>query len=107
MKEKLVITIIGPDKTGIVAGISKKMTDFNMNIVDINQTIFDGAIFSMMMLVEYDGKTTDMDYIKLKLDELGKKMEMKISFEEQKNFINKYKTGGSLEDLAREIKGKV
>ena len=35
MKGKFVVTVIGGDKTGIVASVSTKLRDMNINIIDV------------------------------------------------------------------------
>ena len=39
---RAIVTVIGKDKTGIVAGVSTRLTELDVNIVDISQTIMDG-----------------------------------------------------------------
>ena len=53
---RFVITVIGLDRVGIVAGISRVMAEHNVNIADIRQTIMDD-LFTMFMLAEV--KTVD------------------------------------------------
>jgi ACT domain-containing protein len=48
---RFIITVIGSDRVGIVARITTVMASFNVNIVDISQTIMQG-IFTMIMLAE-------------------------------------------------------
>ncbi|HEX3048351.1 MAG TPA: ACT domain-containing protein [Bacillota bacterium] len=50
-KEHVVITVTGHDRVGIVAGVSKVLADYNLNIVDISQTILND-IFAMILLVD-------------------------------------------------------
>lgn len=47
---KAILTVIGKDKVGIIAGISNKLSKFKINILDVNQTILDGYFTMMMML---------------------------------------------------------
>ena len=47
---KAILTVIGKDKVGIIAGISNKLTKLKINILDVNQTILDGYFTMMMML---------------------------------------------------------
>ena len=47
---KAILTVIGQDKVGIIAGVSNKLSKFNINILDVNQTIMDGYFTMMMML---------------------------------------------------------
>ena len=44
--KKIVVTVIGADSVGIVAGVTKELALQNINILDISQTILDG-IFDM------------------------------------------------------------
>ena len=47
---KAILTVIGKDKVGIIAGISNKLSKLKINILDVNQTILDGYLTMMMML---------------------------------------------------------
>ena len=40
--EKAVVTVMGEDKVGIVAGIAKELAVNNCNIIDISQTLRQG-----------------------------------------------------------------
>ena len=51
MSEKIVITIMGADKVGIIAAITTKLALLEINIEDVRQTIMQGC-FSMMMLCD-------------------------------------------------------
>ena len=62
MKERIVITVIGADKTGIVANVSTKLSELKLNIIDITQKVFEDNIFAMIMLVEIE---KNMDIKKL------------------------------------------
>lgn len=48
---RAVITVIGSDKIGIVYEVVKKMVEFDLNIVDITQTILDDC-FTMIVIVD-------------------------------------------------------
>ena len=47
---KIIITIVGQDRVGIVAKTCNYLADHNMNILDITQTILQ-EYFNMMMIV--------------------------------------------------------
>ena len=38
---KAIITVVGKDKSGIVAGVSGKIAELGLNIDDISQTVLD------------------------------------------------------------------
>ena len=73
MKERIVITVIGADETGIVANVSTKLSELKLNIIDITQKVFEDNIFAMIMLVEVE-KNVDIK----KLQEEFKVFEAKI-----------------------------
>lgn len=51
---KALITVTGGDRTGIIAGVSTRLSELDINILDITQTIL-GGYFTMMMIVDLDG----------------------------------------------------
>ena len=51
---KAVISVTGLDATGIIAKVATKLSELNINILDITQTIL-GGYFTMMMVVDLDG----------------------------------------------------
>lgn len=51
---KALISVTGQDTTGIIAAVSTKLADLNVNILEISQTILSGC-FTMMMVVDLDG----------------------------------------------------
>lgn len=74
---KAILTTIGKDKPGIVAGVSAFLAEQDINILDISQTIMDGN-FTMMMMVQLDD---DQDFNQLidQLNQLGKKLDVDIN----------------------------
>ena len=45
---KAVLTVIGKDKVGIIAGVSQLLAELDINILDVSQTIME-EYFTMMM----------------------------------------------------------
>ena len=54
---KAVITVVGKDRTGIIARVSGYLAEKQINILDISQTIMQ-ELFTMIMLV--DTETSDI-----------------------------------------------
>ena len=48
---RAVLTVVGKDKTGIIAKISAFLSERNINILDISQTILQ-EYFAMIMIVD-------------------------------------------------------
>ena len=52
--EKVIITVVGKDTVGIIAKTCTYLSNENVNILDISQTIVSGY-FNMMMIVDISG----------------------------------------------------
>ena len=60
---KAILTVIGRDKVGIIAGISTELLKLNINILDVNQTIMD-QYFTMIMMLDLKESSSSFDMIK-------------------------------------------
>lgn len=74
---KIIITIIGADKIGIVAKITAILAECNVNIEDIKQSIMQD-FFVMFMLAETSQTSLPFSEIKDKLTKAGEEMKMEI-----------------------------
>ncbi len=74
---KALISVTGLDTTGIIAGVATKLSEMNINILDITQTILDGY-FTMMMVVDLDGSNLDFEEINRRLQPVRESMKMSI-----------------------------
>lgn len=75
--DTVVITVVGKDKVGIIAAVSKTLAKENMNIMDISQTILQD-IFTMIMLVQLPENYCDFVDLKNKFDILGRNLGVSI-----------------------------
>ena len=48
---KAIVTVVGKDQVGIIAGVCNTLAASNINVLDISQTIMEGY-FTMMMVVD-------------------------------------------------------
>ena len=87
---KAVVTVMGIDKTGIIAKVSTCLSDFNINILDINQTIMQN-IFTMIMLVDIKDATNDFANISQKLENLGAELGVEIRIQHEDIFNSMHK----------------
>ncbi len=74
---RVVVSVIGKDKTGIVAGISKVLADNNVNILDISQTILDN-VFAMIMIVDTSKSKKDLLELKKELEKVGEELGVEV-----------------------------
>lgn len=48
---KAIVTVVGKDQVGIIAGVCNTLAASRINVLDISQTIMEG-FFTMMMVVD-------------------------------------------------------
>jgi ACT domain-containing protein len=82
MAERAVITVLGSDKIGIVAGITEAIAKCGGNIIDISQTIL-REFFAMIMLVEVD---QSFDLLKQSLDAKSEELGVQIMVQHEDVF---------------------
>ena len=75
------VTVIGKDRKGIIAGISTELASAGINILDITQTVMHDN-FVMIMLVDMTGANDNLSNIRQKLDKKGEELGVKVRFEE-------------------------
>ena len=74
---RAVITVVGKDRTGIIAKISDTLYRHRVNIVDISQNVMED-MFAMVMLVNIDQCTVDFTALADLLDQDGETLGMKV-----------------------------
>ncbi len=89
-KTRVVVTVLGADRCGIVAAVASTLSQCDGNIVDISQTILSG-VFTMTMLVDLDETKTTFDetreaFISLQ-DQLG--VQIQIQREDVFRFMHR------------------
>jgi ACT domain-containing protein len=76
-KEQVVITVMGQDRTGIVAKVSQALFNANVNIIDISQTIMQD-IFAMILMVDIAQANQNLTAIKESLTQVGQELGVNI-----------------------------
>jgi ACT domain-containing protein len=85
MSGRAVVTVLGEDKIGIVANVSRVLAESGANIEDISQTIME-KLFAMIMLITIDETKTSLSELQEKLNELGKKIGVHITVQHEDIF---------------------
>lgn len=83
--KRLIITVLGYDKVGIIAAISTILAENNINILDISQTILQG-FFTMVMVVDSAESKVDIAELRDLLDQKGREMELQITVQHEDIF---------------------
>ena len=87
---KCVISVLGKDRSGIVAAVSTVLADCGANIDDISQTILND-IFSMTMLVTLKPESADFNVVQERLDKISEDLGMQIVIQREDVFSFMYK----------------
>ena len=82
---KAIVTVLGKDKVGIIARVTVKLAEHNINVLDISQTILDGN-FTMVMAVDMALCTESFGSIKATLHALGEDMGLEIRIQRTEIF---------------------
>ena len=85
MRTPAVLTVLGEDRVGIVAGVSGALAEANANIEDIRQTILD-HIFSMTMLVTVDEDHLPLVELQTRLAQIGQQLGLQITLQREDVF---------------------
>ena len=89
---KVVITVVGVDRTGIIAAVSQIMAEHQVNILTINQVILDG-IFNMAMIVDMDHASVDLGGLQQLLKDKGDALGVEIRAQNMEIFNAMHRVG--------------
>jgi len=76
-KDLIVITVIGVDRPGIVAGIASVLASHNVNIEDISQTVLRG-FFAMIMIADMSKSTCSLSELRERLEAKAKELGVEV-----------------------------
>lgn len=82
---RAVVTVVGKDKTGIIAKVSALLAEKEVNILDISQTIMN-EYFTMIMMVDLTNSSTELAALSEDCAKLGKEIGMSIHIQHEDIF---------------------
>ena len=74
---KAIVTVVGKDRVGIIAGVCMHLAAFNVNVLDISQTVMQGY-FTMMMVVDVSASEQPLAELAQIMDKKGEEMGLSI-----------------------------
>ena len=83
--KKCIITVVGKDKVGIIAGVCQYLSDISVNILNISQTIVEGY-FNMMMIVDASHTGEEFSTLSEQLEKLGNEIGVNIKLQHEDIF---------------------
>ena len=82
---KAIVTVVGKDRVGIIAAVCTQLAEYQVNILDIRQTVMQGY-FTMMMAVDTQMCQLPLAELAKVLEEKGKQMGMSIRLQREEIF---------------------
>jgi len=80
--EKIIITVVGQDRVGIIARVCIYLSENNINILDISQTIVSGY-FNMIVIADMTGCKKEFEQVGMELKAIGEEMGLVISTQQE------------------------
>ena len=82
---RAIITIIGSDRVGIIAGIANVLSDANVNILDISQSVI-REFFTMIMMVDLAGSAVSFPALSEQLWRKGEELAVRVEIQREEIF---------------------
>ena len=82
---RAVVTVVGKDKTGIIARVSGIFYEKNINILDISQKLMQN-LFTMIALVDMEKSEFSLDELTAELEKVGEELNVAIRVLPEESF---------------------
>ncbi len=82
---RAVVTVLGKDKVGIIATISRTLAESNVNILDISQTLMQD-VFTMVMLADISDSNIAFNELSDKLEAAGREIGLYVKIQHEDIF---------------------
>jgi len=82
---KAIVTVVGKDSVGIIASVCTALAKYNVNVLDISQTVMQGY-FTMMMAAEVSGCTVPLAQLCTEMENIGQEMGLSIRVQREDIF---------------------
>lgn len=82
---KAIVTVVGKDRVGIIASVCTKLAQYNVNVLDISQTVMQGY-FTMMMATDVSACNVSVGELAKQMDAAGQEMGLSIHVQREDIF---------------------
>ena len=82
---KAIVTVVGKDRVGIIASVCTKLAAYNVNVLDISQTVMQ-EYFTMMMAVEISQCNIPVAELAKQMEKAGQEMGLSIHVQREDIF---------------------
>ena len=83
--QRIIVTVVGHDRTGIIAEVSRVLADAGVNILDISQTLL-GEFFVMILLGDMGRASVGLDVLKEQLASKAQALGLRIDAQHEDVF---------------------
>lgn len=87
---RIVITVLGKNRPGIVAGVTRVLSEADVDIRDITQSIIED-IFTMTLLADMSVSSVDFAQIQSQLDAVGDELGVSVQVQREDVFQFMYR----------------
>ena len=84
-KEQVVITVLGANKPGILAGITRAIADSNVNVEDVSQKIMQD-LFALMMMTDFSTANCSFEDFQSRMQAVSEKLRVKVFIQHEDVF---------------------
>ena len=82
---KAIVTVVGKDQVGIIAGVCNRLAGYNVNVLDISQTVMQ-SYFTMMMVVDVTNCNVPLAELVGQMELAGKEKNLSIRVQREDIF---------------------
>ncbi len=82
---RAIVTIIGSDRVGIIAGIANVIAEAEVNILDISQSVI-REFFTMIMMVDLAGSKVSFNDLSDRLARKGEELSVRVEIQREEIF---------------------
>lgn len=84
-KSRVIVSVLGQDKVGIIAAVAQILSTHNINILDISQTIMQD-LFTMILIADMEKSDIDLATLKELLQQKGEELGLRIDVQHEDIF---------------------
>ena len=82
---KAIVTVVGKDQVGIIAAVCIKLAEYNVNVLDISQTVMQGY-FTMIMVVDVSACNVPLAQLCTNMEQMGNERGLSVRVQREDIF---------------------
>jgi ACT domain-containing protein len=83
---RVVVTVQGVDRVGIVARVTGALAEARANLVDISQSVLGGHLFVMVAVADLDPEGPPFDTLRGRLEAVGEELGVQVHVQREEIF---------------------